>query len=79
MGIAPSHIKEAELFRDLPQALFRDVMGRIQVAGQDALKSNTFSSVLGVAVICLNGHSVPAARAHVRGTTQFSCMNKINY
>ena len=79
MGIAPPRSKEAELFRDLPQALYRYVMGRIQVAGQDALKSNTFSSIRGVAVIFLNGHTVPAVRARVPSSTQFSCMNRINY
>lgn len=79
MGITPSCSKEPEPFRDLPRVLFRYMMRRIQVAAQDALKSNTFSSILGVAVIFLNGHSVPAARAHVPSSTQFSCMNSINY
>lgn len=36
-------------------------MGNIQ----DPLKSNTFSSIIGVAVAFLNGHSAPAVRAHV--------------
>lgn len=73
--------QEAELLRDLPQALDRCVTGRIRAAGQDLSTSNTFSSIRGVAVLVFffKGYSVPAVTARAPRSTQFSCMNRINY